>query len=210
MFLTKEEIERNKEHFKNLVKQIKRENVKFDELFDALEKSDFYYAPASSKYHGNFEGGLVAHSLYVYYNLVDLVKMKQITAIDNDSILIAALFHDISKTNYYEKTYKNKKVYKENGSKRDAGGAFDWEVEEGYVVKDIDNRLIYGSHEQNAEYIISKYIPLTREESVAILNHMGGMSNDSVRETAPTVYGKYPLAVLLHLADMLSVYIDHV
>ena len=210
MFLTKENIESNKEHFKNLVKQIKRENVKFDELFDALERSDFYYAPASSRYHGNFEGGLVEHCLAVYYNLIALVSLKKITTIDNDSLIIVALFHDISKTNYYEKTYKNKKVYKENGSKRDAGGAFEWEVEEGYTVKDISNRFIYGSHEQTSEYIIRKYIPLTEEESVAILNHMGGMSNDSVKDIIPATYGKYPLAALLHLADMLSVYIDKI
>jgi len=54
----------NKERFLKLCESIKREGV--DELLAFLERSDFYYAPASTKFHGAYKGGLLEHSLNVY------------------------------------------------------------------------------------------------------------------------------------------------
>ena len=67
-----EEMMKNKERFLEICKtKIHREGL--DSLLDWLEKSDFYEAPASTKYHGNFSGGLLMHSLNVYDCLTRIV-----------------------------------------------------------------------------------------------------------------------------------------
>ena len=117
--LTKEQIEQNKQTFIDLIRSIERDFDK-DKLINWLENSDFFYAPASTRYHSNFEGGLCAHSLSVYYSLEALCntfaseskyveledgsKKEEITCkYDKDSIIIVSLLHDISKANFYEK-----------------------------------------------------------------------------------------------------------
>ena len=199
----------NKEKFIDLVKSINREGAKIDALLNKLENSDFFEAPASTKYHNNFPGGLCDHSLNVYYNLCSLIKSKQLEEkISEDSIKIVALFHDISKMNLYEKTAFNKKVYCKNGDKFDDLGNFTWKSELGYKRKDCDKRFVYGNHEQTSEYMIRNFIPLTLEESIAILHHMGGKAIDSCPMVTSEVFDTYPLALLLHTADLLSTFID--
>ena len=53
-----------KEEFIRLLQSTNREGM--DKLLEFLEKSDFYTAPASTRYHGNYEGGLLEHSMKVY------------------------------------------------------------------------------------------------------------------------------------------------
>ena len=197
----------NKKLFIDIVNSITRKDAKIEELLNKLEESDFYYAPASTQYHGSFAGGLVDHCLNVYYNLKSMVKSKHLEdKISEDSIAIVGLFHDISKMNYYEPCSRNVKVYSESGSKRDEVGKFDWQSIPGYRKR--EDRFLYGSHEQTAEYIIRHYIPLTVEESVAILNHMGGLAPDSTKLELAPYFEKYSLLTLLHCADMISTYID--
>lgn len=109
--------------------------------------------------------------------------------------------------NFYEKSFSNKKVYSDTGSKYDAMGRYDWVSVPGYSIKDSSDRFVYGSHEQTAEFMARMLIPLTVEESVAIIHHMGGQSWDSAKDNIAEVYSKYPLATLLHLADMISTYV---
>ena len=61
-----------KQEFVELLKSINREGI--DKLLDFLEKTDFYVAPASTRFHGSYESGLLEHSLKVYEILVDKVK----------------------------------------------------------------------------------------------------------------------------------------
>ena len=119
------------------------------------------------------------------------------TKIEEDSLKIVALFSDISKANFYE-------LYKRNVKNEITG---QWEQVEEYRVRDPKQRFIYGNHEQTSEYIISSFMPLTVEEKVAILHHMGGTSYDSTQTDVSVVFSKYPLAVLVHTADLLSTYI---
>ena len=203
-------IETNKETFCTFLRQIRRDGAKIDDLIKKLESSDFFYAPASTKYHNSVKGGLCDHSLNVYYNLRSLVKNKHLESfISEETILICGLLHDISKINVYEESIRNKKVYHELGKKYDNLGNFDWVSEKTYQMKDIKDRFIYGNHEETSEYMIRKYIPLKLEESVAILTHHGSLSYDSVSiESVSQKYERYPLACLLHVADMISTYID--
>lgn len=207
--LTPEQIENNKGEFIALIKCIERDFANIEGLINKLNDSDFFIAPASAKYHAAYEGGLCQHSLNVYYNLMQLIKDKfPDNPFPMDSILIVSLLHDISKMNYYEKTCFNKKVYDEMGNSKDDLGRFDWVTINGYKIKDNENRFLYGNHEINSEFMIRQFIPLSVQESVAILHHMAGMSNDCAKDDITAIYNRYPLALLLHLADMLSTYCD--
>lgn len=206
---TDEQITNMKSEFIELINSIGREGFKKDALLAKLESSDFYTAPASTKYHDSVKGGLLDHSLNVYYNLKSLVERKGLKdKISEDSIKIVGLLHDLGKINTYKIYYKNEKKYSDYGSKRDEGGKFDWVAVQGYTIVDDSEKFLYGNHEQTCEYMVSVYVPLTYVESIAILHHHGGLSNDSANDNVSAIFSRYPLAVLLHLADMLSVYID--
>ena len=206
---TDEQLADMKTEFIELINSIEREGVKKEALLAKLESSDFYIAPASTKFHNHIKGGLLDHSLNVYYNLKSLVERKGLKdKISDDSIKIVGLLHDLGKMNNYKIYYKNEKRYSDYGSKRDEGGKFDWVAVQGYTVADDSEKFLYGNHEQTCEYMISVYVPLTYVESAAILHHHGGKGYDSAPDNINGVFNRYPLAVLLHIADMLSTYID--
>jgi hypothetical protein len=107
--------------------------------------------------------------------------------------------------NIYERTVKNVKVYCEDGDKRDEMGRFKWVSKPGWATK--EKRLLYGSHEMTSEYIIRQFLPLNIDESVAILHHMGAMHYDSAKDDIAGIFNQYQLALLVHMADMMSTYI---
>ena len=82
-----------------LLKSTNREGM--DKLIEFLEKSDFFKAPASTRYHGNYEGGLAEHSFKVYEILKEKINFAKMT-VPEDTIIISALMHDICKTNFYK------------------------------------------------------------------------------------------------------------
>lgn len=202
--ITKERMEENKQVFLHLLKSIKRENANIDGLISFLESTDFFVAPCSTKYHLGCKGGLVEHCLNVYHNLCMFCNLKR-QNISEDTLKIIALCHDFGKIEYYEEYIQNKKVYSDMGSQSDSLGKYDWISSRAY--KKRDDCLCIGSHGEAAEYLTRCYIPLTLGESIAIINHMGKWDKaDSTDLTR--LYKKYPEAVLLHLADMISCYID--
>ena len=211
--LSKEQIETNKKTFIDLINSIQREFDKEKLINWLTEKSDFFTAPASTKYHSNFEGGLCQHCLNVFYSLEALVntfasewKYEEnengssetcVPKYDRDSIIIVGLLHDLSKANYYE-------TYMRNVKNEDTGV---WEKVPEYRSIDAHDRFIFGNHEETSEFMVRSFIPLTLEESVAILHHMGGTSHDSSQTDLSIIYNKYNLACLLHAADMLSTFV---
>ena len=102
----------NIERFEDLLQSIKREGI--NDLLDFIRKSDFYTAPASTRYHSCHEGGLLEHTLNVYDIFMQKVKSPIwsdfIKDIDVDTFKIAPLLHDICKTYFYKPEWKNKKV----------------------------------------------------------------------------------------------------
>lgn len=204
-----ERIESNKAEFIALINSITREFSK-ERLIDWLEnKSDFFTAPATTKYHGSYEGGLCEHSLNVYYALrnlnygymPELIRTEEEIKqgihkykYDEDTLKIVGLLHDISKVNYYEKYQRN--VKDKNGN---------WTQVEEYRIK--EDRFIYGSDEQTADFMVSTFIPLTKDEHIAILHKTGGRAFDSTQTSIPVIFEKCELAVLLNCADLLSCYI---
>lgn len=204
--LSEDQITSNKEQFINLIRSIERDGSNVEGLINKLCSSDFFNAPASTKYHGAFKGGLCRHCLDVYIVLKNLVMSNNLD-IQDESLIVCALLHDFSKMNLYETTYVNKKVYSENGSKSDNAGRFDWVSEPGYKTVPVQERFIYGNHEETSEFMARQFIPLTIEESVSILYHHGGMGYDSTKADISNIYSRYPLALMLHLADMTCAYL---
>lgn len=185
------DIEKNKEEFLTLCREkIKRKGI--DELLNYLEhKSDFFTAPASTKYHDNFKGGLCHHSLNVYKMLMASELLQP--EISQESIALCALFHDICKINFYHEELKN--------AKNELG---QWEQKIVYVVQD---ELCMG-HGEASVYILNSFIKLTREEAWAISWHMGGF-DDRVKggsKAINTIYEQCPFALELHIADTRATY----
>lgn len=171
-----------------LLKSIDREGI--DKLISFLDKTDFYIAPASTRFHGSYEGGLVEHSIKVYEILADKVAKSQLEIEDN-TIKIVALLHDICKLNYYKVEYRNAK--NKNG---------DWEKVPYYTV---DDTIPYG-HGEKSVMMLSEFISLTNEEKYAIRWHMGFTEPKELYSTIGAAYKKYPLALLLFEADLESTY----
>lgn len=173
--------------------EIKREGV--DNLLQWLEGSDFYTAPASTRFHGNYECGLLEHSLNVYDALKELANIHSEYQISAESLAIAALFHDLCKVNYYTVSSRNVKDEKTG----------QWHKEPFYKT---DDQYPVG-HGEKSVIILMKYMKLTDDEIYAIRWHMGGF--DSAVKGGDFGSGKAyemcPLAVLLHLADMTASYL---
>jgi len=192
-----------KKRFIGLCSTIHRPGM--EELMTWLERSDFYTAPASTRFHGNYKGGLLEHGLNVYDRLVGFVSGYPDLEIKPETVAVVALFHDLCKVNNYVADFKNVKVYRENGSKSDAKGRYDWESQPIYRTED---RLPLG-HGEKSVIILQNYIKLTRDEIYAIRWHMG--SFDSAVKGGDYGMGNAfemcPLAVMTHLADMEATYL---
>lgn len=177
-----------KEKMLELLKSINREGM--DKLILFLEKTDFFEAPASTRFHGCYEGGLVEHSIKVYEILSDKIEKSDLE-IDSDTIKIVALLHDICKLNYYKVEYRNAK--NKNG---------EWEKVPYYTV---DDTIPYG-HGEKSVMMLSEFISLTNEEKYAIRWHMGFTEPKELYSTIGMAFKKYPLALLLFESDLESTY----
>lgn len=177
-----------KEKMLELLKSINREGM--DKLILFLEKTDFFEAPASTRFHGCYEGGLVEHSIKVYEILSDKIDKSDLE-IDSDTIKIVALLHDICKLNYYKVEYRNAK--NKNG---------EWEKVPYYTV---DDTIPYG-HGEKSVMMLSEFISLTNEEKYAIRWHMGFTEPKELYSTIGMAFKKYPLALLLFESDLESTY----
>lgn len=175
---------------------IKREGS--ENLLDWLITTDFFTAPASSKFHSAYEGGLCMHSINVFNRYVRLLTMEYgenfTEKISMESVAIIALLHDVCKINFYKTEYRNVKV---DGQ---------WVQQPYYSICDT---LPYG-HGEKSVYIISGFMRLTREEAMAINWHSGGF-DDRVKGGSYAMseaYYKFPNAMIFHSADIMATYLD--
>ena len=172
-----------------------------DKLMGYIRGSDFYTAPASTKFHLSCEGGLLQHSLNVLDALRGLlyrngdgpweyvVAGRAAAEIPTESVTLAALLHDICKTHFYTTSTRN--VKNERTGK--------WEKQPYYT---IDDKMPLG-HGPKSAMIIKQYMELTTPEMYAIWHHMG-MTGDQINDNAVGAsFEKYPLALALHTADMM-------
>ena len=171
-----------------------------DKLLAWIESSDFFAAPASTRFHLSSPGGLLEHSLHVFERMKAICANEAtITPGFNEpsmeTIAVCGLLHDICKANFYAVEMRNRK--------NDQGR---WEQYPFYVV---DDKLPYG-HGEKSVYIISGFMRLSREEAMAIRWHMGFSDNDfkGGGYSVGNAFEKFPLAVLLHIADLQATYLD--
>ena len=194
----------NIERFESLLRSTERAGM--DNLMEFIRKSDFYTAPASTRYHSCHEGGLLEHTLNVYDRLVSKFNdelWKEKVDVGSDSLIIAALLHDLCKSYFYGTELKNKKVYSDNGTKSDSNGRFDWVTVPSYTV---DDKIPYG-HGVKSVMMIEEYIKLKPMERYAIRWHMGFSEPKENWNTLGTAMRKYPLILALHMADLESTYL---
>ncbi len=184
-----------KEEFIEIYKTyIQREGAQ--EFLDYLcsAKSDFFIAPASTRFHGNYPGGLVDHSLHVFHCLQDYLSRNRVKDVygmnySDESIAIVSLLHDVCKINVYKESVRNKKV---NG---------EWVQVPFY---EFDDKMPYG-HGEKSVYMITPFMKLSREEAFAIRYHMG-FSNDDPAKNVGYTFEHFPLAFALSTADMEATY----
>lgn len=185
----------SKEEFIKIYKEnIHRDGA--DKLLDFLvgAHSDFFEAPASTKYHGSHEGGLCEHSVNVYHCLKDYLSRQRVKdtykmKYSDETIAIVALLHDICKTNIYKKGFKNQKINDK------------WEKVPTYEFND---EMPYG-HGEKSVYMIQPFMKLSREEAFAIRYHMGFSSVEPANNVGK-VFKMFPLSFALSTADMEATY----
>lgn len=151
--------------------------------------SDFFTAPASTRFHGAYAGGLCEHSLNVYdclHTYLERAKAQYGLEYSEESIAIVSLLHDVCKINCYKPGFRN--------VKDDKG------VWQKVPTFEFDDKLPYG-HGEKSVYILSGYMRLTREEAFAIRYHMGFSGTEDSRNVG-SAFEQFPLSFALSVADM--------
>ncbi|AKB16491.1 3'-_5' exoribonuclease Bsu YhaM [Methanosarcina thermophila CHTI-55] len=144
--LTESEIFANETYIIDLLRKTKREGIR--DYIHYLKNSDFFIAPASTKYHRNYPGGLAEHCL----NLLEPLKLsnsrlKRDEQLPEDSLVITALCHDVCKEGLYIGEYGN--------------------------YRTLEGHPANNKHSTLSIERIKRYIRLTRIERDVILYHMG-------------------------------------
>lgn len=163
-----------------------------EKLLEWLKNTDFFRAPASTRFHGACEQGLVMHSLNVHRAMTRYFLEEGDSP---ESFAICALLHDLCKANFYKPGTRN--------VKNEATGQ--WEKVATFTVEDA---FPYG-HGEKSVFLIERFMKLKTSEAVAIRWHMGGF-DDAARGGSFAVsqaYDQYPLAVKLHMADLAATYL---
>ena len=171
-------------------------------ILEWLRKSDFYTAPASVKYHDNVYGGLLAHTLKAYNQLVSLQSVQKFKdVVDNQwwNAVFVILVHDWCKIGRYESYYKN---VKNNDTGR-------WEQVAAYKYKeDCVGRLGHGPQSliMAMQLCNNKYTFLTFEEMASIRWHMDNwdMSNYDIEDLSGC-NEKIPMVRMIQFADQLAI-----
>lgn len=187
----------NKEKFIEIYQtQIHREGSSRLLEYLCSRSCDFFEAPASTRFHGSYKGGLLEHSLNVYTCLKDYLsrdrvqQMYGLKDVSEESIAIVALLHDICKVNVYHPSKRNVKV---NGQ---------WQSVDTFEFQDD---LPYG-HGEKSVYMITGFMRLTRDESFAIRYHMGFANEYDNPRSISYTFEHFPLAFALSTADMEATY----
>ncbi len=164
-----------------------------DRLLEWLQTTDFFTAPASTRYHCACPAGLVMHSINVYEVMME--KHFDPETDNAESFALCTLLHDVCKAQFYKVSSRNVKNERTG----------QWEKVPYYVIEDA---FPYG-HGEKSVFLIERFVRLKPAEATAIRWHMGGF-DDAARGgnfSISVAYDKYPIAVKLHLADLEATYL---
>ena len=158
----------------------------------------FFTSPASTKYHGVYDGGLYDHSKQVFLRLKDLTEKNGLVWQRDESPFIIGMFHDVCKCDQYKKVDGTVVMFQGQ------------EVSDprGYHYEYNPNTLLKG-HATKSIMLLSQFINLTEEEMLCIRFHMGAYEKDDWQEF-DTAIRKYPNVLWTHIADMMASKIDNI
>lgn len=189
--LTPEALQKQKQNFIDLLTKTNRPGM--DKLLAWLQTTDFFEAPASTRFHLNYEGGLLEHSLNVYRTMLLMATVNcKLTGVEmrSDTIIITALLHDVCKAN----TYKKGQRWRKDANNR-------WEQYDVYEFKE-DEPL---GHGEKSVYLLQRAgLQLTEKEVYMIRWHMGGFEAQGNQMTLSAAMTKCPEIALIHSADIIA------
>lgn len=165
-----------------------------DEFLSWLTENGFFTAPASTKYHGVYEGGLFDHSLAVTKRLVKLSMDNKLEWQRKESPFIIGMFHDLCKYDQYVLTVDENAYNMLTGTPGEI------------TYKYNENTLLKG-HGSKSVMLISQFITLTEEEMLCIRYHMGAYEKEEWAEFDAAIK-KYQNVFWVHAADMLASKVD--
>lgn len=221
----------NKNHFNRIwMNYVKRENS--EKIPEMLDRTDFFDAPASVKYHCNFDGGLCEHTLNVYmvfveelfakaiqipgYNIRELIKLKPIVLAgdpinDEDHVLLDKMSKEVFDVKFESIAVSalchdfHKIQFYEKYKKRAKNEKTDkWETVEAWGYH--HDPYIMGDSGSTSAYIAMQYIKLSYQEALAITNHMGYSDSGGALKSSSGAWKKSKLALWLHLCDMIATF----
>lgn len=208
-----------KEDFIKLLRSTNREGIEAVIEWLTSEDSDFFIAPASTMFHGDYEGGLLEHSINVAHIAIKIKEMLEnvvnkqqnsasdlylktilseqadkLSSLKRESILIVGLLHDVCKTNIYKKDFRNKKI---DGN---------WVSVECYTADYSDFPVGHG--EKSVIKLLQLGLKLTEEEILAIRWHMSAwdlpFQSAEAKSNINAAKEKSVLLSILQSADQLA------
>ena len=165
---------------------LKCERLGAADLLRWLGNTDFFIAPASTRFHDCEVGGLVKHSVNVY-DCLSTINKRFNFVIPEPSIIICGLLHDICKADCYKTEQRWRKV---DGQ---------WEQYSAYT---FDEDYKFGGHGSKSVFLIQQFMKLNKDEAAAINSHMGAYDDKNVA----SVYETNVLAWALHVADEMATF----
>ena len=155
----------------------------------------FFTAPASSKYHGAYEGGLFDHSTFVTDTLVYLTEKLGLKWERPESPYIVGMFHDLCKCDMYYHPVDPEYT----GLCGEQFLSKDWAVRK--------DSLLCG-HGDKSVMLLANILPLTNEEMACIRYHMGAFTDKSEWNYYTNAVSKYPNVLWTHTADMYASHVE--
>jgi hypothetical protein len=166
------------------------EDLVSPDMLKYLSLNHFFTAPASTKYHGNYEGGLFDHSFAVAKFLVRLTEDNRLTWKNPRSPYIVGMFHDLCKIDQYRHPASH--LITDGVT---VVNSFKWEYNPDTLLK---------GHGDKSVMLLSQFYTLTDEEIMCIRYHMGAFTDKSEWNDYTRAVSQYPNVLWTHQADMLA------
>ena len=151
-------------------------------LLTWLKNNKYFTAPASTKYHGAYEGGLFDHSYIVARVLIDLTNDNKLIWYRPESPVIIGLFHDICKIDQYNY----------------------YALKDGASLCEFNTETLYKGHGDKSVIILSSHMQLTDEEAACIRYHMGAFTDKEEWPYYNRAIKIFPNVLWTHHADMIA------
>lgn len=192
--------EEKRKGFLDTYKLLYKSREGMEDMLGWMEAVGFLDAPASTRFHGSYPGGLADHSNTVYLRLLCLREMLSLSQkIRDDTLFVCGYLHDLCKLEFYQSAKKAMK-------NPDTGK---WEDVEAFVI----NEQFPMGHGEKSAYIAAHFLTLAAQEALAIRWHMGGYRDGELRslievwKKARDTWNE-PLILMTHMADSIATYVD--